>query len=179
MTPFFSALRLVVRPVSENTRKPLSILAVAALAVFTLSACSSMPLREGERARLMSGINEPRARADIDITVYKVPVTAWGKCLEILAETRPLMALASAVTLNIYHACARVPKDKSLKHGQRAWCIVAVPEGDEDALEHELRHCEGWDHPHPGRLETAQEDEGDWKPPIKVSARRSERVSTY
>ena len=131
----------------------------AVLALVAVSACSQMPVKEGPRARLFSGIEKPRDRNNMDITIHKLPVTAWPKCLEMIASKNPVLAVASAVTLSIVHACARVPRDKSLKAGQRPWCIVAVPEGDDTALEHELRHCEGWDHP---RAAMADQYAGEW-----------------
>jgi len=133
-------------------KRPLAALCgaipVLVIAAVTTAACSQMPHTHGSRAKLMDGINTPRDRNDMDITIHRFPVTAWPKCLEILADKSTVLAVASALTLTVYHACARVPRDASLKPGQRPWCIVAVPEGDDDALEHELRHCEGWDHPH-------------------------------
>lgn len=124
-------------------RPALSLIIAAAL----IAGCSEMPLRDGPRAQLFDGIAAPRDRGSIDITIHRVPVTAWPKCVEIMAERAPWMAAASVVTLSVVHACARVPRDKSLAPGQRPWCVIAVPAWDDVALEHELRHCEGWDHP--------------------------------
>lgn len=115
--------------------------------VVALGACTEMPLKNGPRANLLPGIERPRDRNDMDITIHQVPVTAWPKCLEFIADKQPMLAVASVVTLSIVHACARVPRDKSLAKGERPWCIIAIPEGDETTLEHEIRHCEGWDHP--------------------------------
>ena len=121
-------------------------LIIGALAGLTvLPGCvAPMPLTEGPQARLISGIAEPRDRNDMDITLYEYSVTAWGKCLELASTRSPISAVFSVVTLSPYHACSVVPKDHELKAGQRPWCIVAVPKGDEELLEHELRHCEGW-----------------------------------
>lgn len=136
--------------------------AACVLALVAVSACTQMPIKEGPRARLFEGIEKPRDRNNMDVTIHKLPVTAWPKCLEMIARKNPVLAVASAVTLSVVHACARVPRDKSLKAGQRPWCIVAVPEGDETALEHELRHCEGWDHPRSASFEQyAREAEGE------------------
>ena len=106
-----------------------------------------MPHTDGSRARLLPGIEKPRDRRDIDVVIHRMPVTAWPKCIEMLASKQPVMAVTMVVTLTVVHGCARVPKDKSLAPGERPWCIIAVPDGDEKTLEHELRHCEGWDHP--------------------------------
>ena len=126
-------------------------LVIGALAGLTLlSGCvAPMPLTEGPRARLISGIAEPRDRNNMDITLYEYSVTAWGKCLELASTRSPISAIFSVVTLSPYLACSVVPKDHELKAGQRPWCIVAVPKGDEELLEHELRHCEGWAAPEP------------------------------
>jgi len=56
--------------------------------VIALTGCvAPMPEKEGPRARLISGIAEPRDRNNMDITLYEYSITAWGKCLE-LASTR-------------------------------------------------------------------------------------------
>ena len=126
-------------------------MALAALAgSIALTGCvAPMPEKEGPRARLISGIAEPRDRNNLDITLYEYSVTAWGKCLELASTRSPVSAVFSVVTLSPYHACSVVPKDHELRAGQRPWCIVAVPEGNEELLEHELRHCEGWAAPKP------------------------------
>ena len=126
-------------------------LAFAALSgVIALTGCvAPMPEKEGPRARLISGIAEPRDRNNMDITLYEYSITAWGKCLELASTRSPVSAVFSVVTLSPYHACSVVPKDHELRAGQRPWCIVAVPEGNEELLEHELRHCEGWAAPKP------------------------------
>ena len=72
-----------------------------------------------------------------------------GDFLELASTRSPISAVFSVVTLSPYHACSVVPKDQVLRAGQRPWCIVAVPEGNEELLEHELRHCEGWAAPKP------------------------------
>ena len=123
------------------------ISAVGALLLLGLAGCTQMPHREGPRAQLIDGIAEPRSREEIDITVYEVPITAWGKCLELVGRVEPVKAALSVLMLAPYHACAIIPRDADLKPGQRPWCLVAVPEGDPETLEHELRHCEGWAHP--------------------------------
>lgn len=120
---------------------------VATLLILGLGACTQMPLREGSRAALLPGIEKPRDRADIDITIHEVPITAWGKCLEVVWPANPMLAIVSVVTLSPMHGCARVARDQDVKPGRKPWCIIAVPEGDAETLEHELRHCEGWDHP--------------------------------
>ena len=125
--------------------KPLLCLIAAAL----LAACAApMPVKDGPHARLIPGIATPRDRAEMDIVVHEYALTAWGKCLELAASRSPVSAVFSVVTLSPYHACAVVPKDHELRPGQRPWCIVAVPRGDAELLEHELRHCEGWATPH-------------------------------
>ena len=136
---------------SRERRASSRSLAIGALAGLTvLSGCvAPMPLTEGPRARLISGIAEPRDRNNMDITLYEYSLTAWGKCLELASTRSPVSAVFSVVTLSPYHACSVVPKDHELKAGQRPWCIVAVPKGNEDLLEHELRHCEGWAAPKP------------------------------
>ena len=132
-----------------------------ALVILLLAGCAApMPLTEGPRARLVPGIAEPRSRAEMDIRVHTYGVTAWGKCLELAAGRSPVSAVFSVLTLSPYHACAVVPRDHELRPGQRPWCIVAVPEGDPDLLEHELRHCEGWATPAPPRRRTSTEDRG-------------------
>ena len=122
----------------------------ALIGVIALTGCvAPMPEKEGPRARLISGIAEPRDRNNMDITLYEYSITAWGKCLELASTRSPVSAVFSVVTLSPYHACSVVPKDHELRAGQRPWCIVAVPEGNEELLEHELRHCEGWAAPKP------------------------------
>lgn len=132
----------------DDSRRALRC-AVAGLALISLGACTEMPHTHGERARLFDGISKPRHRDDINITVHRYSITAWGKCLEMLADRRPLLAALSVLTISPIHACARLPRDKQLKPGQKPWCIVAVPDGEPETLEHEIRHCEGWNHPHP------------------------------
>ena len=131
-------------------RRPLRTVTglVVALTLLALAGCTSMPLKEGPRARLFKGVQKPRSRHSMDITVHEIPITAWAKCIELLAPVNPALAVFSIVTLSPIHGCARLPPDSKLARGQRAWCIIAVPEGDTETLEHELRHCEGWDHPH-------------------------------
>lgn len=124
-------------------------LLAAAAALLAAGCVAPMPLTEGSRARLSDGIAAPRDRAEMDIEVHEFPVTAWGKCLALAAARSPVSAVFSIVTLNPYLACAVVPKDHELKPSQRPWCIVAVPAGNAELLEHELRHCEGWAHPAP------------------------------
>ena len=121
-------------------------LALAGALLLTLTSCTVglMPIKEGPAARMIAGIKEPRDRNKMDITIYKYPITAWGKCLELASSRAPVSAILSVVTLSPFNACAIVPKDHELDPGERPWCIVAVPEGDEELLEHELRHCEGW-----------------------------------
>ncbi|MFQ6017936.1 MAG: hypothetical protein ACE5KF_07045 [Kiloniellaceae bacterium] len=116
------------------------------LAAFLLAGCVAPPAVDGANARLFPGIEAPRARAEIDITIHEIPVTAWGKCLELIGRAHPGRALLSVLTLSPIHGCALLPRDAELKRGQRPWCIVAVPKGDAATLEHELRHCEGWAH---------------------------------
>lgn len=127
--------------------RPTTSALLASLLILNLGACTLMPVREGPRAALLPGIEKPRARADINITIHEVPILAWGKCLEIVAKASPMMAVMSVLTLSPMIGCARVARDQDLKTGQKPWCIIAVPEGDAATLEHELRHCEGWDHP--------------------------------
>lgn len=149
--------------------------AIAALAL-AATGCAQMPLKEGPRAKLIRGVETPRDRNNMDITVYKVPITAWPKCLEIVAAKNPVIAVASALTLSVIHACAHVPRDRALKAGQRPWCIVAVPAGDDDTLEHELRHCEGWDHPRSMNHEKSLYVDHDGRgSEALLSARREER----
>ncbi len=119
----------------------------AGLALLAVTACSAMPVKEGPTAKLFSGVERPRDRNDMDITIHEVAVTAWGRCLEIVGRTHPMMAFFSVVTLSPMHGCALLPRDDELEPGERPWCIVGVPKGDADTLEHELRHCEGWNHP--------------------------------
>ncbi len=115
---------------------------VLALTVL-LAGCSTMPAIEGPTAKLFPGIERPRDRNDMDITIHQIPGTAWGKCLEIVGGAR---AVFSVLTLSPIHGCARLPRDDELEPGETSWCIVAVPKGDAKVLEHELRHCEGWAH---------------------------------
>ena len=116
-----------------------------------------MPAKEGLTAAMLPGIKVPRNRENIKITVHEVPFTAWGKCLEIVSRADPMMAVMSVLTLSPMHGCALVARDEDLKPDQQPWCVVGVPEGDEETLEHELRHCEGWDHPrHRHRPENAE-----------------------
>ncbi len=124
------------------TRYPL-IIVLALL----LSGCTAMPATEGLHAKLFPGIERPRDRNDMDITIHEVAGTAWGKCLEIVGRSHPMMAFLSVVTLSPLQGCALLPRDDKLYPGERPWCIVGVPKGDAKTLEHELRHCEGWDHP--------------------------------
>ena len=126
----------------------LRLLTAAVLAAATAACVAPTPLKEGPQARLIPGIAAPRDRAHMDIELHEIPVTAWGKCLELAAGRSPVSAVFSVLTLSPYHACSVVPRDHELKPGQRPWCIVAVPRGDADLLEHELRHCEGWATPH-------------------------------
>ncbi len=136
-------------------------LSLAGLVLLGLTSCTVglMPIKEGPAARLIAGIKEPRDRNEMDITIYKYPVTAWGKCLELASSRAPVSAVLSVVTLSPFNACAIVPKDHELDVGERPWCIVAVPEGDEELLEHELRHCEGWAAPNYS-IANKPEDEG-------------------
>jgi hypothetical protein len=120
---------------------------LAGLLMLSLAACTAMPLREGPTAALLPGIEKPRTRDNIDITIHEVPILAWGKCLGIVAKASPMMAVISVLTLSPMLGCARVARDADLAPGQKPWCVIAVPEGDAETLEHELRHCEGWDHP--------------------------------
>ena len=120
---------------------------IAALAMLALAGCTSMPLKEGPRARLFKGVQKPRSRHNMNITVHEMPVTAWAKCIEILAPVNPVLTVMSIVTLSPILGCAHLPPDSRLAEGERPWCIVGVAEGDAETLEHELRHCEGWDHP--------------------------------
>lgn len=120
---------------------------LAGLALMAIGACTEMPHTDGDRARLFDGISTPRNRDNVDISIHRYPVTAWGKCLEMLMEKRPFLAALSVVTISPIHACARLPRDRHLKPGQKPWCVVAVPNGEPETLEHEIRHCEGWDHP--------------------------------
>ena len=121
-------------------------LSLAGAILMALTSCTVglMPIKEGPAARMIAGIKEPRDRNKMDITIYRYPITAWGKCLELASSRAPVSAILSVVTLSPFNACAIVPKDHELDPGERPWCIVAVPEGDEELLEHELRHCEGW-----------------------------------
>ncbi len=128
-------------------KRPTTSALLASLLILSLGACTLMPVREGPRAALLPGIEKPRNRADIDITIHEVPLTAWGKCLEVVWPASPMLAILSVVTLSPMHGCARVARDQDLKPDQKPWCIIAVPEGDAETLEHELRHCEGWAHP--------------------------------
>ena len=123
---------------------------LAAAAALLLAGCiAPMPLKDGPRARLADGIATPRDRSEIEITRLTYPLTAWGKCLELAGARSPISAVFSVITLSPYLACSIVPKDHELAPGQKPWCIVAVPEGNAELLEHELRHCEGWAHPAP------------------------------
>lgn len=137
--------------------------AVAGLALLALTSCTVglMPIKEGPAARMIAGIKEPRDRNKMDITIYKYPITAWGKCLELASSRAPVSAILSVVTLSPFNACAIVPKDHELDPGERPWCIVAVPEDDEELLEHELRHCEGWAAPNYSVAKKAEDDSFD------------------
>ncbi len=140
-------------PVGAETRrrgrsvKRFGVRLLAGLVMLGLGACTAMPVREGPRAALLPGIEKPRKRKDIKITVHERPITAWGKCLEMAARIDPLMATLSVLTFSPIHGCARVPRDRELDPGEQPWCEIAVPKNDPYTLEHELRHCEGWDHP--------------------------------
>ncbi len=67
----------------------------AGVALLVLAACSAMPVKEGPTANLFSGVEKPRDRNDMDITIHEVAVTAWGKCIEIIAPVNPVMAFLS------------------------------------------------------------------------------------
>lgn len=137
----------------------LRILTTLALAAATAACVAApAPVKEGPHARLIPGIAAPRDRAEMDIELHELPVTAWGKCLELAAGRSPVSAVFSVLTLSPYHACAVVPKDHELRPGQRPWCIVAVPAGDAELLEHELRHCEGWAAPDYGAAPALREE---------------------
>ena len=116
------------------------------LMILLMAGCSTMPAIEGPTAKLFSGVERPRDRNDMDITIHEVSGTAWGKCLEIVGKNHPWMAIFSVITLSPLHGCALLPRDDELEPGETPWCIVGVPKGDAKVLEHELRHCEGWNH---------------------------------
>ncbi len=54
----------------------------AFVVAFSLSACTTMPATEGPTARLFPGIERPRDRKNMDITIHESPGSAWGRCLE-------------------------------------------------------------------------------------------------
>lgn len=121
-------------------------IAAAGAALLALAGCSEMPLREGPRARLMPGIHAPRDRDALNMVIVSAPVTGWSECL---ARMKSWRAALSVATVTVYHACAKIPPDRRVPAGKRAWCVIVHPDGDIAALEHEIRHCEGWDHPRP------------------------------
>lgn len=112
-----------------------------------LGACAGMPLKEGPRARLLPGIERPRDRHAMNILIYFYPMTAWPACIAAMAERGAASGLLAIV--NVYRACAFLPRDDQLEPGEPPRCKIHVPENAPDLLEHELRHCEGWDHPAP------------------------------
>ena len=133
------------------------------LILASLPACSPMPLKEGPNARLLPGIAEPRDRNDMDLTVHRPWIVGHAHCIhEALATDQPgeaaLMALATA-TGNVLIGCANVPSDHDLREAEahRPWCTAIAPAWSDYWLEHELRHCEGWDHPAYHTDETWQE----------------------
>ncbi len=121
----------------------------ALVAAFLLGACTQTPHLEGPRAQLIPGIAAPRDRAEMDLEIHQVPVTAHFACGK------------SVLTVAVFHyiACAKIPPDAALI-GRRPWCRIYVPDwvdvpdnlaAAEGLLEHELRHCEGWAHPLPAQ----------------------------
>ena len=125
----------------------LRFLWAALVAGFLLGACTQTPHLEGPRAQLIPGIAAPRDRAQMDLEIRQVPVTAHFAC------GRGLIG----VVFYHYIACAKIPPDAAL-NGRRPWCRIYVPDwvdvpdnlaAAEGLLEHELRHCEGWAHPLP------------------------------
>lgn len=104
-----------------------------------------MPHTGGPRAQLFDGIAAPRERAGIAITVHEHPTIAHTTAA-CLGELPAWKATLAALSLPVLRGCARVPRDRRLA-GRKPWCVVHVTRGDRTAREHELRHCEGWDHP--------------------------------
>ncbi len=82
---------------------------IAVLVAAFLMSCTVTPIT---RTQLFPGIERPRDRNDIDITITKIPGTAWGKCLEIVGGAR---AVFSALFIFPIHGCARFPRDDELE----------------------------------------------------------------
>lgn len=116
-----------------------------------LNACSAMPLKEGPRARLMPGITEPRNRADMEIREHAlVPPLIALKCAQLYATHGHVgYALAAALptTWISQFGCAFTPWGSLVPTEGPIWCDVVYLAGSDTIREHEIRHCEGWDHP--------------------------------
>lgn len=107
-----------------------------------ISACTSMP----DGSRMLPGIETPRDRSEIDITLHEVSLPkAIEMCAMMQARNDPFWAAVLMVTGSVVYSCAVVQRDYSVKG--KPWCEVVVVKGWKDTLEHELRHCEGYDHP--------------------------------
>lgn len=109
-----------------------------ALLALLVTGCTAMPHKHGDRAQLIPGCLEPRDRSEVDIRVTKVKsvLEASALCLKM----SPYLALGG-----VPYACSKVQRWTS--KGKKPWCEIVVVEGWEYTLEHEIRHCECWDHP--------------------------------
>lgn len=116
-----------------------------------LNACSAMPLTEGPRARLMPGIEAPRDRARMEIReTATVPPFIALKCAQLYARHGHVgYALAAALPTAwiTQFGCAFTPWGALVPAEGPIWCDVVYLAGSDTLREHEIRHCEGWDHP--------------------------------
>ena len=110
------------------------------IALLLLGACAAP-----DRGTMLPGISEPRDR--FVLTVHRRSPTCALKCLEMVAKASVPQAVFTTMLGGIYHACARVARDRDLKPGQTPWCEVCIPDDDPELIVHEVfGHCQGWDH---------------------------------
>lgn len=115
-----------------------------------LTSCTAMPTKEGPDVRMMTGITEPRNRTDMKIREHPMPLlTVSMKCSQLYAEHGYIgyAALAALPTGWISQfGCAFTPWGSMVPENEPIWCDVVYVAGCAECREHEIRHCEGYDH---------------------------------
>lgn len=123
----------------------------ALIAALLLAGCSAMPVKEGPTMRLMAGITEPRDRADMEIREHPMPLfTVSMKCAQLYAKHgyAGYAALAALPTGWItQYGCSFTPWGSMVPEEGPIWCDIVYVMGCDSCREHEIRHCEGYDHP--------------------------------
>lgn len=97
--------------------------------------CSNMPIRNSV---LIQGVYQPRPHPKI---IYHYVDNVERECIVQFAIRGEQPREGTTV-----RACSIVPRDDQL--AEQPYCIIYLPKNpNPELVEHEKRHCEGWDHP--------------------------------